>query len=717
MKLRFLFILALLQFMAVSAQLKELSLDNLIPGGKTYTRFVPKNLKQLQFLGENYIYQKGDSLLMAKPGSRQEEVLVTTKEINALVTAKGLKAVHKLPQISVWENGEKNEIAFLHDNHFIHLSANGNAIEHIFPIEKEDTNFDFDPSKCQYALTNENGLYIISQTGERITVGKDSNRYVSMGANNVHRNEFGISKGTFWSPAGNALAFYRMDESMVGDYPLVDISSREASLVNIKYPMAGMKSHEVTVGIFRPADKSTVYLRTLSPKNHYFTNITWSPDEKEIYIQELNRRQDTCRLEVYDAVSGRHLRTLFTETSEKYVEPENPLIFVPGKPDRFIYTSRKDGYRHLYLYNTDGKMIRQITQGEWEVLSTAIDPKGKYLYITSTEASPLEVNLYRITLSNGKRERVTPENGVHNPLISKSGRYVIDRYSNHDTPRVINLTDLKTGKVKRLLSASDPYKDYVMADIKCGTIKAADGKTDLYYRLTQPAKIEPDKKYPVIIYVYGGPHAQMVRDGWNWDARGWDIYMANRGYIIFTVDGRGSANRGLTFENATHHRLGEIELQDQMEGVKWLKSLPYVDENRIGVHGWSFGGFMTTNMMLNRPETFKVGVAGGPVIDWKYYEIMYGERYMGSPKDNPKGYANSNMNRLAGNLKGRLLLIHGDQDPVVVWQHSLSFLKNCIRTGTYPDYFVYPGHLHNVLGIDRVHLYEKITRYFDDYLK
>lgn len=718
MKQRFLiFILAVTQCMAASAQLKEFTLDNLMPGGKTHSRFVPRNIKQLQFSGENYIYQKGDSLLIVKPGNKKEQVLITTADINRAVTEKGLKPIGSIPRISAWENNKRSGISFMHDRHFIHISTDKNTIESLYPLEKGDTNFDYDPSKRQYALTNGNGLYIVSDNGERITVGKDLNEYISMGASNVHRNEFGIHKGTFWSPNGNALAFYRMDETMVGDYPLVDISAREAKLKNIKYPMAGMRSHEVTIGIFRPADKSITYLQTGIPKDRYFTNITWSPDEKELYIQELNRRQDTCRLEVYDTTSGKHLRTLFSETNEKYVEPENPLIFIPGHSSLFIYTSRKDGYRHLYLYDITGKMIRQITQGEWEVLSTKIDPSGKYLYITSTEASPLEVNLYRITLSNGKRERLTPINGVHSPLISKSGRYIIDRYSNNNTPHIIDFTDLKTGKTKNLLTAPDPYEGYIMPEIKCGTIKAADGKTDLYYRLTQPRNIDPEKKYPVIIYVYGGPHVQQIRDGWNWDARGWDIYMANRGYIIFTVDGRGSANRGATFENITHRQLGKVELQDQMEGVKWLKSLPYVDENRIGVHGWSFGGFMTTNMMLNEPEIFKTGVAGGPVIDWKYYEIMYGERYMGSPKDNAEGYDNSNLNRIAGNLKGHLLLIHGDQDPVVVWQHSLSFLKNCIQAGTYPDYFVYPGHFHNVLGPDRVHLYEKITRYFDDYLK
>ena len=342
MKLRFLFILAITQFMAVSAQLKEFSLDNLMPGGKTYARFVPKNIKQLQFLGENYIYQKGDSIMIVKPGNHKEKVLVTVKDINRFIAEKGLKPVGSMPRISVWEDGKENGISFLHDKHFIHLSADGSSIEQLYPLEKGDTDFDFDPHKRQYALTNENGLYIISPNGERITVGKDPNGYISMGANNVHRNEFGIKKGTFWSPKGNALAFYRMNETMVGDYPLVDISAREAKLKNIKYPMAGMRSHEVTVGVFRLSDRNTVYLHTGTPKDRYFTNITWSPDEKEIYIQELNRRQDTCLVEVYDAASGKHLRTLFTETDEKYVEPENPLIFRNSNIKIMFFTTHRE---------------------------------------------------------------------------------------------------------------------------------------------------------------------------------------------------------------------------------------------------------------------------------------------------------------------------------------------------------------------------------------
>lgn len=255
-----------------------------------------------------------------------------------------------------------------------------------------------------------------------------------------------------------------------------------------------------------------------------------------------------------------------------------------------------------------------------------------------------------------------------------------------------------------------------MPSIETGTIKAADGTTDLHYRLIKPANFDPNKKYPTIIYVYGGPHAQCVTGGWQNGARGWDTYMANKGYIMFTIDNRGSSNRGLEFENATFRRLGIEEGKDQVKGVEFLKSLPYVDGGRIGVHGWSFGGHMTTALLLRYPEIFKVGVAGGPVIDWGYYEVMYGERYMDTPETNPEGYKECNLKNLAGQLKGHLLIIHDDHDDTCVPQHTLSFMKACVDARTYPDLFIYPCHKHNVSGRDRVHLHEKITRYFEQNL-
>ena len=392
---------------------------------------------------------------------------------------------------------------------------------------------------------------------------------------------------------------------------------------------------------------------------------------------------------------------------------------MPWDDNLFIYQSQHDEFNHLYLYNIKGELQQQLTQGDWLVQQLiGFNPKKKEVIIVSTEQSPLQANPYAVNIHTGKRRLIGSSDGLHDITLSKSGSYVLDRYSAPDIPRRIAIASTEDGKVKQtLLDSKDPWADFDVPGITVGTIKAADGETDLYYRLVRPTNFDPTKKYPAVIYVYGGPHAQNVSAGWNHSVRGWDIYMAQKGYVILTVDNRGSSNRGLEFENCTFRHLGEEEIKGQMEGVAFLKSLPYVDSERLRVHGWSFGGFMTTNLMLTYPDVFKVGVAGGPVIGWNYYEAMYGERYMDSPQDNPEGYKASNLKEKAGNLKGRLLIIHGGNDPVCVPQHTLSFMRACIDNDTQPDLFLYPGQGHNMQGKDRIHLHEKITRYFEDFLK
>jgi dipeptidyl-peptidase-4 len=482
--------------------------------------------------------------------------------------------------------------------------------------------------------------------------------------------------------------------------------------------MAGMKSHQVTVGVFNPDTRQTVFLKTGTPKEKYLTNIAWSPDEKYIYIAELNRGQDTCRLVRYDAVSGKQDAVLFTETHPKYVEPENPPLFLKGTSGDFIWQSKRDGHNHLCLYGFQGNLKKQLTSGDWDVTEVlGFGETGNDLFYLSTEVSPIERHLYRLDMKSGKRVKLSEEEGMHYAQLSQSGKYAIDIYSSQYNSGKAAIIDTKKVKSHVFFTANDPYKGITLPEITIGTLKANDNKTDLYYRIVKPIDFDANKKYPVIVYVYGGPHSQMVNDSWMASVRGWDIYMAEKGYIVFTLDNRGTSYRGIDFENVIHRQLGVVEAQDQMAGIAYLKSLPYVDANRIGVHGWSFGGFMTLNLMLNHSDVFKVGVAGGPVCDWKYYEVMYGERYMDTPKENPEGYAGSSMIDHAGNLKGRLLIIHGDEDPTVVLQNSIMFLKSAIKNGTHPDYFIYPGHGHNMTGRDRVHLHEHITRYFDDFLK
>ncbi len=710
MKIKGGLLLALFAFMSINmtAQNTKLpTLEDLIPGGATY-RFA-ENIYNLQFWGDNYVKPDIDEMIIINPQTGKTLYTIQREKVNEVLEEADLLPIQHFYNVTFpWKN--QTDMLIRKPGKFIFYNFATNRIDKVIEMHADGTNTDYNSESGNMAFTKKNNLYV---NDKRIT---DNPEGVVSGQS-VHRNEFGISKGTFWSPKGNKLAFYHMDESMVTEYPLVDVTARVAETNNIRYPMAGMTSHKVQVGVYNPATDQTIFLNTGDPTDRYFTNVAWSPDEKQIYLIEINRDQNEAKLCRYNAETGDLEATLIEEKHEKYVEPENPIIFLPWNDKQFIYLSQKDGFKHLYLYDTEGNFIKQLTQGDWLVLDVlGFNPKTKEVIIASTEASPLDRTYYRVNVNTGKRTAIGKGNGVHRAQLSESGEWLLDNYSTPTEARNIDVIRVKDNKTTNLLTAADPYADFAMPSIEMGTLKAADGETDLYYRLIKPADFDSTKTYPAIVYVYGGPHAQMINNSFMNGARGWDLYMANKGYIMLSVDNRGSSNRGLEFENATFRQLGIEEGKDQAIGAEFLQSLPHVDGNRIGIHGWSFGGHMTTAQMLRYPELYKVGVAGGPVIDWSYYEVMYGERYMDTPESNPEGYEATNLNNLAGNLQGRLMIIHDDHDDTCVPQHALSFIKACVDARTYPDLFIYPGHKHNVLGRDRVHLHETITRYFEDHL-
>lgn len=696
-------------------QTKQFTLEELIPGGKDFYNFYPRLPMQYQWQGDKLISIKNDSVWVTEnpQKSGKPNFLFSYGHLQQTLPKEQQGDIY---QVNFPEN--RNDMVIFYGTKGIGLyNMKNKKTVGFFAFPENSENHQLAPQYALLAYTIDNNLYVLDGMGKQTAVSNETNKGIVYGQA-VHRNEFGIDGGIFWSPKGNKLAFYRMDETMVTDYPLVDISARVAQLKNIKYPMAGMTSHEVTIGIFDPTNQNTVYLKTSGPKDHYLTNVAWSPDEQYIYVAELNREQNHLQLNRYNAVTGDFDKTLFEESDSRYVEPQHPVMFVANNPDLFVWQSRRDGYNHLYLYDISGKLLKQLTRGEWEVTEViGFDEKGENLFFESTHPTPMDRHLCVMNLNSGQMQQLTTESGMHSGTISISGKYLLDRFSSNDNPGKISLIDVKNRKATLLNSAKNPFQDYNIPIVESGTIKAADDKTDLYYRLVKPYDFDPSKKYPTIIYVYGGPHSQMVQNRWRYGSGGWEMYMAQRGYLVFVMDNRGTSYRGDEFEKATFRHLGVEEAKDQMRGVAFLKSLPYVDANRLGIHGWSFGGFMTINMLLRNPDAFKAGVAGGPVIDWKYYEVMYGERYMDTPQENPDGYRESSLLNKADQLKSRLLIIHGDEDPTVVWQNSLQFLKSCIQNGTHPDFFVYPGHGHNMTGHDRVHLHEHITRYFDDFCK
>ena len=567
------------------------------------------------------------------------------------------------------------------------------------------------------AFLRDNNLWVRYADGHDVQLSEDGSREIVYGQS-VHRDEFGIYKGTFWSNNGKKLAFYRMDQSMVADYPQVNTFKREAELEPDKYPMAGMTSHQVTIGIFDLETEKTIYLNVGDPTDRYFTNIAWGPDDKTLYLYELNRDQNHCTLDAYDVATGNKIKTLYTETSDKYVEPLHPITFLPWDSNKFIFWSWKDGFTHLYLMDVNTLKQEQLTSGNWVVKSIAgFCQATKSAIIITKEANVLQRNIYSLSLKTKKRTLLDNGKGVHQANLSEDGLWVLDTWQEPDVPRACAVTNTKTGKSILLQTAPNPWEGWYQPIFESGSVKAEDGITDLYWRMVKPADFDPSKKYPTVVYVYGGPHAHSIEASWHWASRSWETYMAQKGYILFILDNRGSEDRGRDFEQATFRHLGQVEMRDQMSGVNYLKSLPYVDADRIGVHGWSFGGFMTTSLMTTYPDVFKVGVAGGPVIDWKWYEVMYGERYMDTPEQNPEGYEQTSLINKAKNLKGKLQIIIGMNDPTVVPQHALQFLNACAEAGTQPDFFVYPGEGHNMAGHKSVHLHERITQYFEDYLK
>ena len=711
--------LALLVLLASSttmtAQDKFFTLEDLNFGGTNYGNMQPKNM-WLTWWGDQLIQTDVEECYVINTKNGEKTKLFTLEDINQWAESDDVKFVRHLMNAS-FPYPDKPIVQVGNRKAVILVDFKQKKIIWQDSIAGQTAN-DWNAVSKATAYVDNHQLFVVDANEQKHQLSTDGSNEIVYGQS-VHRNEFGIEKGTFWSPDGQRLAFYRMDQSMVTDYPQVDIFPRSATYEPDKYPMAGMTSHKVTVGVYDLQTDKTIYLKAGDPTDRYFTNIAWSPDSKTIFMFELNRGQNDCRLVSYDATTGEKITELYRETSDKYVEPLHPIRFLPWDDTKFIMQSQKDGYNHLYLFDTNGKELKQLTKGNWVVMDVlGFNKKQKTIIFKANKEHPLHHRLYSVNLKGDIKQLETVD-GVHNAVLSPSGNLLIDRFSTPTRPRVIDVVDLtsKTPRHLNLLEAEDPWSGYQQPIFECGSIKAADGVTDLYYRMVKPYNFNPEKKYPTVVYVYGGPHANNVQASWHWASRSWETYMAQKGYLVFILDNRGSQHRGRDFEQATFHQLGQIEMQDQMKGVDYLRTLPYVDMNRLGVHGWSFGGFMTISLMTNYPDVFKVGVAGGPVIDWKWYEVMYGERYMGTPKNNPEGYAKSSLIDKAKNLKGKLQIITGYNDNTVVPQHCLSFLDACIKAGTQPDFFAYPGEEHNMRGHASVHLHERITQYFEDYLK
>lgn len=711
MRTQLTYLLLALPFLSY-AQQKQFSIGEATLG--IYTSLAPADIKQLSWIpGEESltsITKNGDALIKQQLPSLHTDTLLTLQalqEYNA--------SFKSIPPADWIDN--KSFLMTRGNQYFMVAKGERGWGPRLWRTLPENAdNVEINKLTRQIAYTIDNNLYLLDAGNKTHTISSDQDGGIVNGQS-VHRQEFGIDRGIFFSPKGNYVAFYRMDQRMVENYPLLDWSVVPATVHYTKYPFAGRTSHEVTLGIYNPKTEKTLFLQTGEPKDHYLTGVTWAPDEASVYIAILNREQNHLWLNQYNATTGALIKTLFEETDPKYVQPLHDLYFLPDNNDQFIWWSQRDGFMHLYRYNTSGKLLNQVTKGNWVVNEIAgFNATKKSLYIVSSKESPMEKHLYSVNYENGKLTLLDSDAGVHSVKVSNSGNYVADRWSNATTPRNIDIYTTDKKWKQTLLKSPDPLADYQRPRVQEITLKA-DDNTPLYGKLIYPTPFDSTKQYPVIVYLYNGPGVQLLSNGFPGSGNLWYEYMAQRGYVVFTMDGRGSSNRGTKFEQAVFRQLGTVEMEDQMKGVEYLKSLSFVDSTHMGIHGWSFGGFMTTSFMLRKPGVFACGVAGGPVMDWKMYEVMYTERYMDTPQENPEGYENAALFAKAGNLKGKLLLIHGTTDSTVVWQHSIKFLKAAVDQKTQVDYFVYPGYEHNVRGYDRIHLMQKVSDYFDLYLK
>ena len=705
-KIFLLFVSCLITF-STQAQLKKISLEDAVL--QQNRKFGADKLTGFQWIpnSSNYSYYTDSwtKMMSANVAKKEATELVKLTDINFALGTK-LKNFFGIQWM------DTTTLLISETGKFYSYNINSKSGKLLQEIPETAENQTFDDAKINIAFTEVNNLYFLNKNKEKIAVTNNPNKNIVSGQT-ISRNEFGINGGIFWSPKSSYLAFYQKDETDVADYPLLDINETPGKLVATKYPMIGQKSEKPKVGIYSLTTGELFFITPKSNADDYVTNLAFTPDEKFILIAELNRGQNDMNLNLYETASGKFVRSLFNEKNPKWVEPEHPAFFPNNKSNNFIWISEKDGYNNLYYYSIDGKLIKQITANKFptrEIVGT--NTAGTEIYFKATGEKGINMLAYKVDLK-GKQTLITKDEGVHNVVISSDGNWFFDEYSNHSTPSKSVLYD-KNLKATTLLESKNKYDGFEIGSADIKTIKAADGTTDLYTRLIKPSNFDPTKKHPVLVYVYGGPHAQMITNSYLDGANLWMYWMAEQGYLVYTVDNRGSDNRGFAFESVIHAQLGNNEIDDQMKGVDYLKSLPYVDGNRIAVHGWSYGGFMTTSLMTRKPDTFKVGVAGGPVIDWKWYEVMYGERYMDTPAENQKGFDQANVTNYAKDLKGKLLLIHGTNDDVVVEQHNLALVKKCVELGKQIDYFPYPMHKHNVIGKDRVHLMTKVLNYVID---
>jgi len=557
----------------------------------------------------------------------------------------------------------------------------------------------FAPDDRHVAHVRDHELWLSDREGRARRLTFDGSDDIAYGTA-AHRAEFGITSGLFWSPDARFLCFSREDLRPIAPYPYQDLAAMPPRPVPGRYPMAGSTHSRVQLGVCDTQDHSIHWLEHDPAEDVYWTNVTFDRDGT-LVVARVGRSQDQMELVRYDAATGRRLATLLDERDAEWVEPEHgPTFLADG---RFLWWSSRNGHRHLWLHERDGTLVHQVTKGAFDVQQLlAVDPAGTTVWFEASGEDPRQRHLFAAAIDGDEIRQITRERGSHRSDLAPDATRAAIVWSNLETPPGARLLDLRSGAAVSLPQPPDPLATFALPTQRMFQVKT-DDDTVLYGHLALPPDLAEGQRCPVLLYVYGGPHVQLVTDEWFGGAPLWLQAFASEGYVVCRLDNRGTPNRGIDFEQTVFRRLGVLEVQDQLRAVEWLAQQPFVDKARIGVHGWSFGGYMTLRLLLAAPTTFACGVSGAPVTDWGLYETGYTERYMDLPAENPDGYQVSSCLPYAGQLQRPLLLVHGTDDHTVVWAHTLQFVDRCIDAGKQLDYFPYPMQQHGLVGRDRAH--------------
>ena len=591
------------------------------------------------------------------------------------------------------------------------------------PKEKEDATFS--PAGDRVAFVEGNNIYTVElATGLLKQLTTDGNEDFLEGKLDwVYEEELAnraTGRAYEWSPDSTQIAYLSLDDTPVPQYPLTHYLSDHVSLTHERFPQAGDPNPKPAMHVLTVSEDE---IKTWScplkdPDVEYFSpSFTWTPDSKSVVYSTLNRNQTDLVVHVCDPASGSD-RRLLEEKDPYWINSIDAPYFL--KDNRhFLWLSERDGWLHLYLYNSDGTLVRQLGAGDWMIdhplFSDApmfqVDEAGGWVYFTSTQPDPRERQLYRARLDTGTLERLSKEAGTHGLDLAPDGHYLIDTFSSLSTPPQTRLVRADGALVATINQGQSHLSDYALGTTEFVTVRAADGAA-LYARLVKPPDFDSRKKYPVIVDVYGGPLVQLIHNAWGVTSLD-DELLSEQGYLLWSLDNRGSWGRGHAWESAIFEHMGQHEVEDQLAGVQYLKSLPYVDGSRIGVHGWSYGGYMTLSLLTHAPGVFKCGAAGGPVTAWQFYDSIYTERYMRTPKENPGGYHDSSPLYFADKLKAKLLLVHGTDDDNVHMQNTLNFVEALVKAKIPFELYLQPGEKHGFASESaRLYLTERELEFF-----